>query len=47
MQRGEWEWPVEGDTPDLKLVEETPARAFADAEMSPVLTTDVLRESRR
>ncbi len=31
MQRGEWEWPVEGDAPDLKLAEETPVREFAGA----------------
>ncbi len=46
MQRGEWEWPIDGDKPDLRLAAETPVAEFAKARLAPTLTTDVMRTSR-
>jgi triphosphatase len=45
--RGEWEWPVEGATPDLGLLKDAPvAKLFADVteeRLKPVVVTDVVR----
>ncbi len=47
MQRGEWEWQVAGDRPDLDRLAETPIGArlsvAPDSNMAPVLTTDIER----
>ena len=49
-QRGEWEWPIEQDTPDLALLAETPAGAvagdLAGKELEPVFVTDIRRTVR-
>jgi triphosphatase len=46
-QRGEWEWPIKQDMPDLGLLAETPVSAIvADvtrARLEPVFTTDIRR----
>jgi triphosphatase len=45
--RGEWEWPVESATPDLRLLKDAPiANLFADVsedQLEPVVVTDVVR----
>jgi triphosphatase len=45
--RGEWEWPVESDKPDLGLLKDAPiAKLFADVSedrLEPVVVTDVVR----
>jgi triphosphatase len=45
--RGEWEWPIDRDEPDLSLLAETPIDASIAGELEgklqPVLTTDVHR----
>jgi len=46
MRRGEWEWPIDGETPDLALAAETPVGEFAGAEIVPTLTSDVTRTTR-
>ena len=49
-QRGEWEWPIEQDTPDLGRLAETPAGAIASdlagKELEPVFVTDIRRTVR-
>jgi inorganic triphosphatase YgiF len=49
-QRGEWEQPVETDTPDFALLAETPVgsalRGRAADELQPVLVTDIRRTTR-
>ena len=44
---GEWEWPVESATPDLRLLKDAPfAKLLADvseARLEPVVVTDVVR----
>ena len=49
-QRGEWEWPIEEDTPDLGRLVETPAGAIAGdlagKELEPVFVTDIRRTVR-
>ena len=51
MRRGEWEWPVAGDAPDLDLLAETPLgktlRAGVAERLAPVLTTDIRRVVRQ
>jgi inorganic triphosphatase YgiF len=45
--RGEWEWPVGSDRPDLDLLADTPAASLLQAkELEPVFTTDVQRSVR-
>lgn len=44
--RGEWEWPVQADTPDLRRLEETPLASMANAPLEPVFVTDVQRDVR-
>jgi len=45
--RGEWEWPVGSDWPDLDLLADTPAAPLLQAkELEPVFTTDVQRSVR-
>ncbi len=50
MARGEWEWPVAEDKPDLGLVAGTPVgEAFApeiEGRLEPVVVTDVVRTKR-
>lgn len=45
--RGEWEWPVESATPDLRLLKDAPiAKLLADvseARLEPIVVTDVVR----
>ena len=45
--RGEWEWPVKQDAPDLALLAETPAAGLVypgmAGDLQPVLTTDIHR----
>jgi triphosphatase len=45
--RGEWEWPVESATPDLRLLNDAPiADLLADASedrLEPVVVTDIVR----
>ena len=45
--RGEWEWPVESDKPDLQVVKDAPiARLLADVSedrLEPTVVTDVVR----
>jgi inorganic triphosphatase YgiF len=45
--RGEWEWPVESATPDLRLLKDAPiADLLADASedrLEPVVVTDIVR----
>ncbi|MFC0407397.1 CYTH and CHAD domain-containing protein [Roseomonas elaeocarpi] len=47
--RGEWEWPVSGDAPDLSLLRDTPAAGLLPegATLAPVFRTEVEREVRR
>src|SRR3954470_19632481 len=49
-QRGEWEWRIEQDTPDLGRLAEAPAGAAASAlaakELEPVFVTDIRRTVR-
>lgn len=44
--RGEWEWPVKADIPDLRRLEETPLAGIANAPLEPVFVTDVQRDVR-
>jgi inorganic triphosphatase YgiF len=48
--RGEWEWPLDGDVPDLARVAEVPSAAdivaAAAAELEPVFRTDIRRTVR-
>lgn len=44
--RGEWEWPVHTDTPDLQRLAETPIAGMANAPLEPVFVTDVQRDLR-
>ncbi|WP_173581752.1 CYTH and CHAD domain-containing protein [Acetobacter musti] len=42
--RGEWEWPVKADTPDLRLLAEIPAsvmRSFPAGDVKPVWVSDI------
>ena len=45
--RGEWEWPIESATPDLRLLKDAPiATLLADvsvARLEPIVVTDVVR----
>ena len=49
-QRGEWEWPIEQDTPDLGRLAETPAGTIAGdlagRALEPVFATDIRRTVR-
>ena len=49
-RRGEWEQPVETDTPDLALLADTPIGSVLDTcvahELRPVLVTDIRRTAR-
>ena len=45
--RGEWEWPVAADTPDLRRLTETPMAGMADAPLEPIFVTDVQRDIRK
>ena len=48
--RGEWEWPVERDEPDLACLAATPARALAatlDGRLEAVFVTDIQRSTRQ
>jgi triphosphatase len=51
MRRGEWEWPVAADTPDLSLLAETPIgkvlRGDVAETLAPILTTDIRRVVRQ
>src|SRR5208337_2967109 len=42
--RGEWEWPIEKEEPDLGLAASTPPEI--DKELGPVVVTDVVRTKR-
>ncbi|HEX3350785.1 MAG TPA: CHAD domain-containing protein [Acetobacteraceae bacterium] len=46
-RRGEWEWPVAGDRPDLHLLSDTPLGGLLSndtaGQLAPVLTTEVTR----
>lgn len=44
--RGEWEWPVRTDAPDLRHLVETPMANMADASLEPIFVTDVERDVR-
>ena len=48
--RGEWEWPLSGDEPDLRLAAGTPVAdrlsQGVDDELRPVVVTDVMRTTR-
>ncbi len=44
--RGEWEWPVKTDQPDLRRLAETPLAGMADVPVRPVFVTDVRRDVR-
>lgn len=50
-RRAEWEWPVAGDHPDLSLLRATPLASIVGdgvgARLAPLLTTDVIRQTRR
>lgn len=50
-RRGEWEWPVEQDHPDLSLLAATPAAHIADGALDgplqPVFVTEITRRVRR
>src|SRR5262249_46657780 len=50
LQRGEWEWPVEKDVPDLHPLAETPvaplARTIASDALRPVFMTEIERTAR-
>jgi inorganic triphosphatase YgiF len=50
LQRGEWEWRVESDLPDLSRLAETPSapllRTIDSASLRPVFTTDIQRTTR-
>ena len=50
LQRGEWEWPVERDTPDLCRLAEIPiaadVRTINAAALRPVFTTEIQRTAR-
>jgi inorganic triphosphatase YgiF len=48
--RGEWEWPVEREEPDVALLAETPARDIAatlDGRLEEVFVTDIQRATRQ
>ena len=49
-QRGEWEWPIEQDTPDLDRLAEMPAGTIAGIlagkKLEPVFVTDIRRTVR-
>lgn len=44
--RGEWEWPVTTDQPDLRHLADTPLAGKANIAVEPVFVTDVLRNVR-
>ena len=44
--RGEWEWPVKTDQPDLRRLAETPLAGMSGAPVKPVFVTDVQRDVR-
>lgn len=47
--RGEWEWEVNGEHPDLARLDDTPYRdlvAAVDGQLRPVFTTDIHRTTR-
>ena len=47
--RGEWEWEVDGEHPDLARLYDTPYRDFfatVDGQLRPVFTTDIRRTTR-
>ncbi len=47
LRRGEWEWPIEQDEPDLGLLAQTPLNGAmpgsSDGRLEPVFTTDIRR----
>ncbi|MBV8615663.1 MAG: CYTH domain-containing protein, partial [Acetobacteraceae bacterium] len=47
QSRGEWEWPVESETPDLGLLKETPiadrVAGMSEGSLKPAVVTDVVR----
>jgi inorganic triphosphatase YgiF len=48
--RGEWEWPIEADQPDLALLKDTPAGDLVEGltgALKPVLVSDICRTVRR
>ncbi len=48
-RRGEWEWPIEGDTPELDRLAETPAGpalAKLDGALRPLCATEIIRTVR-
>jgi triphosphatase len=49
-ERGEWEWPIEKETPDLALAARTPLAEVlspdAEKDLKPVVVTDVVRTTR-
>jgi len=48
--RGEWEWPVDRDEPDVALLASTPAREIAttlDGRLEAVFLTDIQRSTRQ
>ena len=51
VQRGEWEWRIKGDRPDLSLLQQTPVvdrlPRLTAGELQPVVVTDVVRTTRR
>lgn len=44
--RGEWEWPMKTDMPDLRYLAGTPMAGMANAPLDPVFVTDIQRELR-
>ena len=44
--RGEWEWPVQTDTPDLRRLAETPIAGMTNSPLEPIFVTDVQRDVR-
>jgi triphosphatase len=45
--RGEWEWEISGETPDLSLLNATPAASFSEAELQPAFEVKVTRVTRQ
>lgn len=46
FSRGEWEWPVKSDQPELHRLIETPLAGMVDAPVKPVFVTDIQRDVR-
>jgi triphosphatase len=46
-KRGEWEWEMLGETPDVSLLSTTPAASFSKAELQPAFEVKVTRVVRQ